>query len=92
MPGKTSKFSKETNAMIKTELIMALKEATPADMPTTDWIQRNSIPLAGFTSQKLSRSLNELQEMGIVVKGKSRAGRMVYRLREQMESEGYKFD
>lgn len=92
MPGRTSQFSAETNAMIKVELMSTLQMATSADMPTTDWIQRNSIPLAGFTPQKLSRSLNELQEMGIVVKGKNRSGRMVYRLREQMESEGYKFD
>lgn len=92
MPGRKSQFSTETNAMIKTNLIMTLEEATEADQPTTDWIQRNSILLSGFTPQKLSRSLNELWEMGLVKKGKNRAGRMVYRLTSQMEKEGYTFD
>lgn len=92
MPGKTSKFSQTTNAEIKTNLLMTLEDATEADQPTTDWLQRNSIILSGFTPQKLSRSLNELWEMGLVVKGKNRAGRMVYRLRAQMEKEGYTFE
>ena len=92
MPGKTSQFSAEINARIKTNLLMTLEEATEADIPTTDWIQRNNIILSGFTPQKLSRSLNELWEMGLVVKGKNKAGRMVYRLRANMESEGYAFD
>lgn len=92
MPGKTSQFSKETNAMIKTNLIMTLDMAEDSDQPTTDWIKKNSIMLCGFSSQKLARSLNELQEMGLVVKGKNRAGRMVYKLRAKMESEGYTFE
>lgn len=91
MPGRTSQYSQQTNAKIKVELMSTLKMASMSDMPTTDWIQRNSILLSGFTSQKLSRSLNELVDMGIVKKGKNRAGRMVYRLTEQMVQEGYTF-
>ena len=92
MPGRVSQYSQETNAKIKVELMSTLKLATAADQPTTDWIQRNSIILSSFTPQKLSRSLNEMWEMGIVKKGKNRAGRMVYRLTEDMEKEGYTFD
>ena len=92
MPGRKSQFSTETNAMIKTNLIMTLEEATEADQPTTDWMKRILILDLGFTPQKLSRSLNELWEMGLVKKGKNRAGRMVYRLTAQMEKEGYTFE
>ena len=92
MPGKKSMYSTELNAQIKTNLMMTLQEATEADMPTTDWLQRNNIILSGITPQKLARSLNELWEMGLVVKGKNKAGRMVYRLKAQMESEGYTFE
>ena len=92
MPGKRSQYSPEINAQIKTNLMMTLGDATEADIPTTDWIQRNSIFLSGFTPQKLSRSLNELWEMGLVKKGKTKAGRMAYRLTAKMEGEGYTFD
>ena len=92
MPGRKSQFSPELNAQIKTNLMMTLEDATEADIPTTDWIQRNSIFLSGFTPQKLSRSLNELWEMGLVKKGKNRAGRMVYRLTAKLEKEGYTFE
>jgi len=92
MPGRKSQYSAEFNAQIKTNLLMTLDEATEADIPTTDWIQRNNIILSNVTPQKLSRSLNELADMGLVVKGKNRAGRMVYRLKANMEKEGYTFE
>ena len=92
MPGRKSQYSTELNAQIKTNLIMTLQDATEADLPTTDWLQRNNIILSGITPQKLSRSLNELWEMGLVKKGKNRAGRMVYRLTANMEKEGYTFE
>ena len=77
---KKSKFSADVNGQIKTELFGVLAEAGDYDNPTIDWIKSHSIYLSGFTMQKLSRSLNELVEMGIVGKGKMRNGRMVYRL------------
>ena len=80
MPGRKSKFSAETNGQIKVELFTALSEAGEYDNPTIEWIQSRSIYLKGFTSQKLSRSLNEMVEMGFVRKGKLHSGRMVYRL------------
>ena len=80
MPGRKSKFSAETNGQIKVELFAALAEAGEYDNPTIEWIQRHSIYLQGFTTQKLSRSLNEMVEMGFVQKAKLKSGRMVYRL------------
>ena len=91
MPGKKSQHSPELNAQIKTNLLMTLEDATDADIPTTDWLQRNNIILSNITSQKLSRSLNELVDMGLVRKGKTKAGRMAYRLTAKMEAEGYTF-
>lgn len=89
MPGKKSIYTPMINAEIKTNLLMTLDEATAADIPTTDWLQRNNIILSNFTPQKLSRSLNELVDMGLVQKGKTRSGRMAYRLTSKMIQEGY---
>jgi len=81
MPGRTSKYSPQLNGQIKMELLAALSEATEYDNPTLEWIQNHSIFLRGFTTQKLSRSLGEMVEMGFVRKGKLKSsGRMVYRL------------
>ena len=92
MAGKVSQYSPRINAEIKTNLMMTLDMATEADQPTTDWLQKNNIILSNFTPQKLSRSLNELWEMGLVKKGKNKSGRMVYRLTAKMEKEGYTFE
>ena len=90
MPGRTSIYTPRVNAEIKTNLLMTLETATEADMPTVDWLKANNIILSNFTSQKLSKSLNELWEMGLVKKGKSKSlGRMVYRLTAQMDEWGY---
>lgn len=80
MPGRTSKFSAETNGQIKVELFSTLAEAGEYDNPTIEWIQNHSIYLKNFSTQKLSRSLGEMVEMGFVKKGKLKTGRMVYRL------------
>ncbi|MBQ9247309.1 MAG: hypothetical protein IJ171_01835 [Ruminococcus sp.] len=88
MPGRTSKYSEKTNGEIKIALFEALEQAGEYDNPTISWIQDHSIYLSGFTSQKLSRSLNELVEMGLVKKGKNKAGRMVYRLMSQVVDMG----
>ena len=80
MPGRKSKYSTEVNGQIKVELFSTLAEAGEYDNPTIEWIQNHSIYLKSFTTQKLSRSLNEMVEMGFVRKGKLHSGRMVYRL------------
>jgi hypothetical protein len=80
MPGRKSKYSTEVNGQIKVELFSTLAEAGEYDNPTIEWIQNHSIYLKNFTTQKLSRSLNEMVEMGFVRKGKLHSGRMVYRL------------
>ena len=86
MPGRKSKYSTLMNGQIKTELFAVLAEATDYDNPTIDWIKARSIFLSGITQQKLSRSLNEMLEMGILGKGKMKNGRMVYRLRTEYPS------
>jgi len=83
MPGRKSKYSTLMNGQIKTELFAVLAEATDYDNPTIDWIKARSIFLSGITQQKLSRSLNEMLEMGILGKGKMKNGRMVYRLKTE---------
>ena len=80
---KKSKFSDVVNGQIKTELFGVLAEAGDYENPTIDWIKSHSIYLSGFTMQKLSRSLNEMVEMGILGKGKMKNGRMVYRLKTE---------
>ena len=87
MPGRRSKFSTEVNGQIKVELFGTLAEAGDYDNPTIAWIQEHNMYLSGFSQQKLSRSLGELVELGFVRKGKSKSGRMVYRLAgEYLES------
>ena len=83
MPGARSKFSAAVNGQIKTALFDVLTQATDYDNPTIDWIKSHSIFLSNFTQQKLSRSLNELLEMGIIGKTKMKSGRMVYRLKTE---------
>ena len=62
----------------------ALEQANEYDIPTVQWIQAHSLYLTDFTSQKISRSLNELIDMGLVKKGKCKSGRMMYRLMSQV--------
>lgn len=83
MPGRRSKYSAEVNGQIKTELFYVLTLATDYDNPTIEWIKSHSIFLSNITQQKLSRSLNELLEMGIIGKAKMKNGRMVYRLKTE---------
>lgn len=49
--------------------------------------------LGSYSTQKLSRILGSLVEIGLVRKGKSKSlGRMVYRLTSKMEENGYDTD
>ena len=45
--------------------------------------------LVNQTTQKMSRCLNDLVEMGVVKKAKNKAGRMVYMATSQLENQGY---
>lgn len=63
---KTSKYSEEDNQRLHVTLMMVLDEAERA--LSTAEIQNSDISLKNFTTQKISRELNELSEMGIVKK------------------------
>lgn len=71
-------------------IVGVLNEADDSIMPTIDWIKQQDMILAPYTTQKLSRLLGSLIEMGVVRKGKSKSlGRMVYRLTSRMKEDGY---
>lgn len=95
MPGiyKHSQTKKVKDSEIQFRIIAVLNEAEDGELTTTDWIRNHDITLAPYTGQKLSRILNNLIEMGLVVKGKSKSlNRMVYRLRSKMEDDGFTFE
>ena len=88
MRGKTTKYSAEYNGQLKTSILDVLADAEES-MTTSD-IQAHSIFCAQATPQKMARVLNELVEMGIVMKGKSRStGRMKYITTAMMNQLGY---
>lgn len=90
MPGRTSKYNARINGELKMRVLAVLEDADDSVRPTLDWIKQQDIILAPHSTQKLSRILNELVDMGLVRKGKSKSlGRMVYRLTSKMEEEGY---
>ena len=79
MPGrKTSRFTKDQNALLQGEVMIILAESEEA--LTIEQIQQKSILLTGLSSQKMARILSRLIEMGNVTKAKSRSqGKMVYK-------------
>lgn len=88
MPGKVSKYSTEYNGQLKVSILDVLSEAT--ESISTSEIQARSIFCAHATPQKMARVLNEMIEMGLVLKSKSKStGRMMYVLRAKMEEQGY---
>lgn len=91
MSGKVSKYSAEYNGQLKVAILDVLSEAT--ESITTSDIQKRSLFCAGATPQKMARVLNELVEMDIVRKAKSKAtGRMKYILTSVMKEQGYESD
>lgn len=85
---KSSKYSTECNGRIKVGIIDVLAEAT-CGMTIAD-IQAHNITLAGLTSQKMARVLNELVDMGVVKKAQSRrTKRMMYMAVSVMEELGF---
>lgn len=90
MPGKTRKYNAKTDAELKMRVLAVLDEADDSIMPTLDWIKQQDMILSPHSTQKLSRILGSLVDMGLVRKGKSKSlGRMVYRLTSKMREAGY---
>ncbi len=89
MPGrKTSRFTKDQNALLQGEVMIMLAESEEA--LTIEQIQQKSILLTGLSSQKMARILSRLIEMGNVTKAKSKSqGKMVYKSLAVMEKQGY---
>ena len=89
MPGrKTSRFTKDQNALLQGEVMIILAESEEA--LTIEQIQQKSILLTGLSSQKMARILSRLIEMGNVTKAKSRSqGKMVYKSLAVMGKQGY---
>ena len=90
MPGRKSKYTAELNGQLKMRVLSVLDNASDGVNPTLDWIRQQDMILMPHTTQKLSRILGNLVDMGLVVKSKSRSlGKMVYRLKSKMEDDGY---
>ena len=93
MPGRTAKYNKKIDGELKMRVLDVLNNASDTVNPTLDWIKQQDMALAPHTTQKLSRILGSLVEMGLVKKGKLKStGRMVYRLTSRMEEDGYEVD
>lgn len=87
MPGRTSKYSPQFNSQITFEAMDVLAES-PVALNISE-ICNSRISLNGITSQKMSRILNHLCEMGLVQKTKSSSGRMMYKSTAVMQAQGY---
>ena len=88
MPGRrTSKFTKDQNALLQGEIMIILAESEEA--LTIEEIQARST-LTGLSTQKIARLLGHLIEMGNVTKAKSKSlGKMVYKSLAVMRRQGY---
>ena len=91
MPGRrTSKFTKDQNALLQGEVMIILAESEEA--LTNEEIQARSITLTGLSTQKIARLLGHLIEMGNVTKAKSKSlGKMVYKSLAVMRSRDMMF-
>lgn len=88
MPGRVKKTSpaKEGEYRMRTlDVLNSVEEAL-----TTDQIKNRDFILSSLTTQKMSRILGYLIEMGFVRKSKSKSsGRMMYKAVSKMEEQGY---
>lgn len=90
MPGRTRKYSARTDGELKIRVLAVLDSADDSIMPTIDWIRQQDMILTPYSTQKLSRILGSLVDIGLVRKGKSKSlGRMIYRLTSKMREAGY---
>lgn len=94
MPGQTRKYNKEKDAELKMRVVDVLNSAKDSDLPTLDWIKtQDPMGLGSHSTQKLSRILGSLAEIGLVQKGKAKSlNRMVYRLTSRMIEDGYEVE
>ena len=90
MPGRTRtrKLSAAKEGELKLRVLDVLNNSD--DAMTLDDIKASDITLAGLTTQKLSRVIGNLAEMGLVRKSRSKSlGRMVYKTVAKMIEQGY---
>lgn len=90
MPGrtKTHKFSAAKESEFRVRALDVLNSSDNA--MTIEQIQNNDMVLRALSSQKMSRVLGYLVEMGFVRKAKSKTlGRMVYKTVSKMREQGY---
>ena len=88
MPYRKSKYSTVQNQALSVTALDVLSESPIALSINDICVRRPS--LQNQTTQKMARILNELVEMGLVQKTKSKSrGRMVYMATSQLESQGY---
>lgn len=90
MPGrfKTKAYSAAQEGEFKLRIIDILNNSDEA--MTIDDIKSEDIILRDLTSQKMSRVLSNLIELGLVRKARSKAqGRMVYKAVSKMIEQGY---
>ena len=93
MPGRRDSYTTRINGELKMRVIDVLNEASDFDLPTIEWIKCQDLSLQGYSTQKMSRILGDLVQMGLVRKGRSKSlGKMVYRLTSRMIEDGYKED
>ena len=85
---RTRTLSIEKEQEIKCKIMEVLDQS--AEALTLEQIQQRDMALNGYTTQKLSRLISGLIEMGCVRKARSNAlGRMVYKSTTVMEMQGY---
>lgn len=88
MPYKTSKYTTTQNSEFTTRCIDVLENSPEA--LTIDQIKQQDIVLNNLTTQKISRILSHMAEMGFVKKCKDRvSGRMIYKSTSVMIAQGY---
>lgn len=93
MPGhvRTRKLSAEKEGELKLRVLDILNNTE--DSLTLDDIKASDITLAGLTTQKLSRVIGSLVELGLVRKARSKAlNRMVYKTVSKMIEQGYEVE
>lgn len=90
MPG-TTRYRASVNEDLEIRVLDILTNSPEA--MSIQQIQREDIILAHHTSQKITRVLGKLTEMGFVRKGKSRSsGHMLYKSVSVMLAQGYTLD
>lgn len=88
MPYKTSKYTTTQNGEFTTRCIDVLENSPEA--LTIDQIKQQDMVLNTLTTQKISRILSHMAEMGFIKKCKDRtSGRMVYKSVAVMAAQGY---